>query len=449
MRQVIEVRDYPEVIVGRAGDATFVADDDRVSRRHLRIACRDGALYASDLGSRNGTTLNGRRLAEERPIAAGDELAAGPVLITRVRTAARAAGRRRGRAVCAPERRGRSRQALQAAARGDRPRRARARDRLSRGGAPDRIAPAPHRSDRRVRADGVSGPFAGDRAPQRGAARRGAGAAGAGGGRRRVLGAGGRAARERRRSRRADRGRARRRGDAGGGVGGGARSWSRPIRPPRRCSISRAGPRAAASPSWSSARPAPARSWSRPSSIARALRAAGPYIRINCASLPESLLESELFGHERGAFTGAERRRIGFVERADGGTAVPRRDRRAAAGDAGQAPARARGAAPHAGRRDRASPSTSGIVAATNRDLEREIARGHLPRGSLLSAERDHHRRCRRLRERPRTSRALAEQFPRSRRAGAAAAAAAGRRASSRRSALSVAGQRARAEERD
>jgi len=49
-------------------------------------------------------------------------------------------------------------------------------------------------------------------------------------------------------------------------------------------------------------------------------RRARPYIRVSCASLPESLIESELFGYERGAFTGASERRIGRFEAANGGT---------------------------------------------------------------------------------------------------------------------------------
>jgi DNA-binding NtrC family response regulator len=52
----------------------------------------------------------------------------------------------------------------------------------------------------------------------------------------------------------------------------------------------------------------------------RSRRSAGPFVPVDCGAIPDTLLESELFGHERGAFTGADARRMGLIEFADGGT---------------------------------------------------------------------------------------------------------------------------------
>ncbi len=59
--------------------------------------------------------------------------------------------------------------------------------------------------------------------------------------------------------------------------------------------------------------------------IARAIHDASPrsrrsFVSVNCAAIPQSLIASELFGHEKGAFTGAQQRRLGRFELADGGT---------------------------------------------------------------------------------------------------------------------------------
>ena len=52
----------------------------------------------------------------------------------------------------------------------------------------------------------------------------------------------------------------------------------------------------------------------------RSPRAKGPFIRVNCGAIPHELIDSQLFGHEKGAFTGAVETRKGWFERADGGT---------------------------------------------------------------------------------------------------------------------------------
>ena len=105
-------------------------------------------------------------------------------------------------------------------------------------------------------------------------------------------------------------------------------------------------------------------------------RAGGPFVAINCAALPEALLESELFGHERGAFTGADRRRVGRFEAADGGTLFL--DEVAETSPAMQAKLlralQERRAAPLGG--SEARPFDVRVVCASNRDLQGLVREG-------------------------------------------------------------------------
>ncbi len=144
----------------------------------------------------------------------------------------------------------------------------------------------------------------------------------------------------------------------------------------------------------------------------RSRRAAGPFVALNCAAIPENLLESELFGHEKGAFSGALARRVGKFEAADGGTLlldeISEMDVRLQAKLlrvlqereidrlGGSAPVKV----------------NVRILATTNRDLPAEVARGTF-REDLYFRLNVVTLRTPSLRERPADIAALAEHFAR------------------------------------
>jgi DNA-binding NtrC family response regulator len=108
----------------------------------------------------------------------------------------------------------------------------------------------------------------------------------------------------------------------------------------------------------------------------RSPRRAGPFVGVNCAALPEGLLESELFGHEKGAFTGAVRQHLGRFEQAQGGTIL--------LDEIGEIPmaTQARllrvlesGEIVRVGGRETIHVDVR-VIAATNRDLRREVKAG-------------------------------------------------------------------------
>jgi DNA-binding NtrC family response regulator len=105
-------------------------------------------------------------------------------------------------------------------------------------------------------------------------------------------------------------------------------------------------------------------------------RSKGPLIKVNCAAIPEQLLESELFGHEKGAFTGATAHRVGRFEEAHGGTILL--DEIAEMSSALQAKllrVTQDGSFQRVGSNHEHKCNTR-VLASTNRDLEKEVAQG-------------------------------------------------------------------------
>ena len=124
----------------------------------------------------------------------------------------------------------------------------------------------------------------------------------------------------------------------------------------------------------------------------RSRRSSHPFVSVNCAAIPRDLIASELFGHEKGAFTGATQRRLGRFELAEKGTIF--------LDEVGELPAETQIALLRV-LQEREFERIGGtgsirtdvrVIAATNRDLEAAIACGYVPQRPVLPAERLSHR---------------------------------------------------------
>jgi len=326
--RVVELAEDVEVTFGRSRASTVMVDDDRVSRSHTRIVLRDGRIVVEDLGSRNGTRVNGARIEGPVVVESGDAIGVGPALVV----VGVAGAPRRAIAVG-----GTSYLDERLAAEVDRSTRYHRPIALlmvrvegapeHRDDAVDRVAAALRRMDAlaeyapdeyAIVAPELDPAAAAQLAGRLIAAARDAGAVARVG----VAGfpADGTSADALVSQARASLRRART---------GKAPTAPVPvttgdaiIADPRTRHLYELVGKVAATTMTVLVL---GETGTGKELIAEALhrgsaRSNGPLVRLSCASLPDTLLESELFGYERGAFTGAERRKLGYLEAASGGT---------------------------------------------------------------------------------------------------------------------------------